>query len=249
MRSYGLIGYPLEHSFSKSFFEKKFEIENKPEQYHNFELKDIGELRTIIAENPEIAGLNITIPHKTTVIPLLDSLDETAQEIGAVNTIKIGRNKTGNIKLKGFNTDFYGFGNSLIPLLKPHHTQALVLGTGGAAKAVAYTLDKLKIDWIKVSRNAGNEKKYITYEQLNAQIFAEHLLIINATPLGTFPHIDTFPEIPYNLLTNKHLLYDLVYNPAQTQFMEKGLQMGATVKNGREMLELQALKAYEIWNG
>lgn len=248
MRSYGLVGYPLGHSFSKSFFENKFKLENKAEQYHNFELKDIGQLRSIVAETPELAGLNVTIPYKTAVIPLLDTLDKTAHEIGAVNTIRIIRDKEGNLQLKGFNTDFYGFRNSLAPLLKPYHTQALVLGTGGASKAITYALDKLNIHWMMVSRNIGDDNRVITYKQLDDNILADYLLIINTTPLGTFPNTDSFPEIPYYSLTSKHLLYDLVYNPTETQFMKKGIEMGATVKNGDEMLKLQALRAYEIWN-
>ncbi|MCL1821489.1 MAG: shikimate dehydrogenase, partial [Prolixibacteraceae bacterium] len=222
--------------------------ENKAEQYLNFEMKEISRLRGIIAAMPELVGLNVTIPHKTSVIPLLDTLDETAKAIGAVNTIKIDRRANGNIVLAGFNTDYYGFIESLKPLLKPHHTHALTLGTGGAAKAVTYALNKLYISNKMVSRESRDDKKIITYKQLNADILAEYLLIINTTPLGTFPDTDSFPAIPYDHLTPRHLLYDLVYNPTQTQFMKRGIQQGATVKNGFEMLQLQALKAYEIWN-
>lgn len=246
MKKYGLTGYPLSHSFSRRFFTDKFAAENIAATYDNYEISSIDQFREIVINNPELIGLNVTIPYKEQVIPLLDEVNESAQEIGAVNTVKITR--TGReITLTGYNTDAYGFEKSLTPLLKPHHRKALILGTGGASKAVKYVLTKLNINYISASIEELRVNE-IRYTDINSAIMAERLLIINATPLGTYPKIDTFPPIPYDNITEKHLLFDLVYNPEETVFMQKGRTHGAVVKNGYEMLVGQALRAWEIWN-
>lgn len=246
MKKYGLIGFPLTHSFSKRYFTEKFETEKIDSTYDNFEIDDIVKFPEIIKNNPEIIGLNVTIPYKEKVIPYLNDLNESAREIGAVNTVKIIRTESG-LFLKGFNTDTFGFETSLKPLLKEHHKKALILGTGGASKALKYVLKKLNIEFISASIEELKENE-IRYEEIDEKMIAERLLIINATPLGTYPKTDASPNIPYNFITDKHLLFDLVYNPEVTQFMAKGLEKGATVKNGYEMLLQQALKSYEIWN-
>jgi shikimate dehydrogenase len=246
MKKYGLIGYPLTHSFSKKFFTEKFEQENTDASYTNFEIENIALLPEVLKNNPELIGLNVTIPYKEQVIPYLDELDDAARDVGAVNTVKIDRRKE-NFQLKGYNTDTWGFETSLKPLLKEYHKKALILGTGGASKAIKYVLKKLNIEFISASIEElkGNE---IRYEEIDSKMIDERLLIINATPLGTFPNVETYPEIPYECITEKHLLFDLVYNPEITRFMLKGAEKGATVKNGYEMLLLQAVKSYEIWN-
>jgi len=243
---FGLIGYPLTHSFSKKFWTKKFEEEKLDCQYENFEIDSIEKLPEVIQNNPGLVGLNVTIPYKEQVIPFLDEIDDAAREIGAVNTIKIIR-KEGNVLLKGFNSDTYGFESTLKPLLKAHHKKALILGTGGASKAIRYILKKLKIDFISASIEELNENE-IRYEEITPELLRERLLVINTTPLGTYPKVDTYPRIPYEHLTEKHLLYDLVYNPEVTRFIEFGKEKGATVKNGLDMLIGQALRSYEIWN-
>ena len=246
MERYGLIGYPLTHSFSKRFFTEKFEKEDTSATYENFEIEEISWFPEVIKNNPDLLGLNVTIPYKQQVIPYLDELNDSAREIGAVNTIKIKRNGE-KVFLKGFNTDTYGFETSLKPLLKNHHKKALILGTGGASKALKYVLKKLDIEYISASIEELKENE-IRYEEINKNIMEERLLIINATPLGTYPKADTFPPIPFEFITDKHLLFDLVYNPEVTEFMKKGQEKNATVKNGYEMLVQQALKSYEIWN-
>ncbi len=246
MKKYGILGYPLAHSFSKRFFTEKFEREKVDAAYENFEIDNISKFPKIITENPNLIGLNVTIPYKEQVIPYLNELEDAAREVGAVNTIKISRTET-EVYLKGFNTDTHGFENSLKPLLKPQHSKALILGTGGASKAVKYILSKLGIDFISASIEELKENE-IRYEEIDSRIMTERLLIVNATPLGTFPDVDTSPKIPYELITENHLLFDLVYNPETTKFMKMGLKKGATVKNGNEMLQLQALKSYKIWN-
>ena len=247
MKKYGLIGYPLTHSFSKRFFTEKFENEKIDSTYENFEIDSIDKLPEIIKNNPEVIGINVTIPYKEQVIPFLDDLNDSAREIGAVNTIKVSRSSSGRIHLKGFNTDTFGFESSLKPLLKQYHKKALILGTGGASKALKYVLAKLEIEYISASIEELKENE-IRYEEIDENMMLERLLIINATPLGTYPKTDTYPNIPYEYITEKHLLFDLVYNPEVTQFMAKGKAKGATVKNGYEMLLGQALKSYEIWN-
>ena len=246
MKRYGLLGYPLTHSFSKRYFTEKFETENIESTYENFEIDTINKFPEVIKNNPEIIGLNVTIPYKEQVIPFLDELNDSAKEIGAVNTIQVKRTESG-VHLKGFNTDTYGFETSLQPLLKEHHKKAIILGTGGASKALKFVLTKLGIEFVSASIEELKENE-IRYEDIDEKMMADRLLIINATPLGTYPKVDTFANIPYEFITDKHLLFDLVYNPEVTQFMQKGLDKGATVKNGYEMLLQQARKAYKIWN-
>lgn len=246
MKKYGLIGYPLTHSFSKRYFTEKFETENINSKYDNFEIDNIGKFPEIIKNNPELCGINVTIPYKEQVIPFLNELNDSAKEIGAVNTIKIKRTDSG-INLKGFNTDTYGFETSLKPLLKEHHKKALILGTGGASKALKYVLSKLGIEFISASIEELKENE-IRYEDIDEKMIKERLLIINATPLGTYPKVDTFPNIPYEFINKKHLLFDLVYNPEVSVFLKNGLEKGAAIKNGYDMLLLQAKRAYEIWN-
>jgi shikimate dehydrogenase len=246
MKTYGLIGYPLAQSFSQKYFSAKFERENINAQYLNFPIPSIDEFKELIEHHPYIAGMNVTIPYKEKVIPFLDGLDDTAIEIGAVNVIKFTWND-GKPNLKGYNSDTIGFTNSLLPLLKPSHNKALILGTGGAAKAVAYSLKKLGIAFRFVSRHPQSTG-HVTYDQLTQEILESYHLIINTSPLGMYPNVDASPDIPYHLLGKHHLLYDLVYNPETTQFMQKGLEYGASVKNGLEMLHLQADAAWEIWN-
>jgi shikimate dehydrogenase len=246
MKKYGLLGYPLTHSFSKRFFTEKFENEKIDSSYENFEIASIDKFPDIVKNNPEVVGFNVTIPYKEQVIQYLDELNDSASQIGAVNTIKVKRSGD-NVYLKGFNTDTHGFEASLRPLLKEYHNKALILGTGGASKALKYVLEKLGIEYISASIEDLKENE-IRYEDIDKQMMKERLLIINATPLGTYPKVDTFPNIPYEYIGKKHLLFDLVYNPEETQFMAKGKEHGATVKNGYEMLLNQALKSYEIWN-
>jgi len=247
MKLYGLTGYPLSHSFSSKYFTEKFEKENIPNsKYINFEIPDISVVRELIRENADLTGLNVTIPHKEKVMPFLDAIDEAAAAIGAVNTIKINRSGD-SISLKGYNTDQFGFKKSILPFLKEHHRKALILGTGGASKAVKYVLTSLNIDYISASIDELKEKE-ISYRDITKEIIDTCKIIINCTPLGTYPKIETCPDIPYQFITHRHLLFDLVYNPEVTKFLEFGLNAGATIKNGLEMLHQQAEKAYEIWN-
>ena len=246
MKKYGLIGFPLKHSFSKKFFTEKFEDEKIDAEYLNFEIPEIDLFQEIVASNPQLVGLNVTIPYKEKVIPFLDQLDSQAAEIGAVNVVKI-ENKSGKTILTGYNSDLLGFQNSISPFVLPNvHTKALILGTGGASKAVRCGLDNLGIESIYVSRNA--KAGQLTYTDLDEQIMDEYKVVVNTTPLGTFPNVDEAPDIPYHLLGKQHLLFDLVYNPEETKFLRLGKQQGATTKNGAEMLQLQALAAWEIWN-
>lgn len=244
---YGLIGYPLGHSFSKDFFNKKFEAESINAVYVNFEIPHISDFGGIIANNHNLYGLNVTIPYKEQVIAYLDSLDDAAREIGAVNVIRFMRNaKCEVIGLRGYNSDYIGFCDSIKGLLQPHHKKALVLGTGGASKAVAYGLRSLGIEPTLVSRTAAHGR--ITYADLTPEVMSEHTVIVNTTPLGMYPRINECPDIPYDLLTPKHLCYDLLYNPDTTLFMEKSAAHGAVTKNGLEMLLMQAFAAWNIWN-
>lgn len=249
MDCYGLIGYPLAHSFSARFFKEKFELEDIDAEYLNFEIDDILDTRRVILFNQDLKGLNVTIPYKEKVIPFLNKLSPEAEAIGAVNTIKINRLE-GDMyfyELTGYNTDYIGFKNSLEPLLKPEvHKSALILGTGGASKAVAFALSIMGIEWTYVSRSKSEGR--ISYDELSADIIYENKLIINTTPLGTYPDVNNCPDIPYSQLTEQHLLYDLVYNPEETLFLKQGKEHGAVIKNGEEMLELQALEAWKIWN-
>lgn len=244
MRQFGLIGYPLGHSFSKRFFTDKFQSEGIEAAYETYPLENI-ELFPSLIQDIELSGLNVTIPYKEQVIPFLDEMDDAAAEIGAVNVIKFIRSND-RLTLKGYNSDAAGFEQSLTPYLQPHHTKALILGTGGASKAIRYVLNKLGIQTQYVSRTASESK--ISYNQLSNELMDEYKLIVNASPLGTFPNVDTCPDIPYEFLTEKHLLFDVVYNPAETLFMKKGKEKGATVINGEPMLIGQALVAWSIWN-
>ena len=245
MKKYGLLGYPLGHSFSKNYFNQKFEAEKIDAEYLNFEIPDIKEIKSVIKENPELNGLNVTIPYKQQVIPYLDDLDDDARLIGAVNVIKFSKGLFGKVKLKGYNSDIIGFKQSIEPLLKDHHRKALILGTGGASKAVFHGLKQLGIAATFVSRQS---KEYcITYEEITEKIMEQYHVIVNTTPLGMYPNVNACPNIPYELLTSDHLLYDLLYNPDETLYMQKGKERGAVVKNGLEMLLLQAFAAWEIW--
>ncbi len=237
---FGLIGKNISYSFSCNYFTEKFKALNLDCEYVNFDIDSIEEF-SILKNTTHLAGLNVTIPYKESIFSYLDSVSNKAKLIGAVNTIKI----TENGKFKGYNTDAYGFKNSLKPLLEEHHKHALILGTGGASKAIAYVLDKLNIEFKFVSRTKG---KGLLYSDLTEELLNTYTLIINCTPLGTYPNIDTCPDIPYEYLTDKHLLYDLVYNPELSLFLTKGHQQGSQTKNGLEMLELQAEKAWNIWN-
>ncbi|MDE5750808.1 MAG: shikimate dehydrogenase [Duncaniella sp.] len=247
-KEYGIIGFPLGHSFSGRYFNEKFKAENIDAEYVNFELPDIGDLMELIAESPLLVGLNVTIPYKQQVIPYLTSLDNEAREVGAVNVIKIVRPQgpDGPVFLAGFNSDLEGFRESIRPLLGAAHERALILGTGGASKAVAYGLKTLGVEYVKVSRRPGDG--VITYADLTPEVMESHKVIINATPVGTYPDTDVCPDIPYDLVTPGHLCFDLVYNPAETKFMRLCAERGATVKNGLEMLHLQAQGAWRIWN-
>jgi shikimate dehydrogenase len=244
MKTYGLIGKKLGHSFSQKYFTEKFHIEEIPARYELFEIPDISHFPLLVSHN-NFSGLNVTIPYKEAIIPFLDEMDPVAEIIGAVNTIQFIPCKE-RVKLKGFNTDLIGFKNSFVPLLQPHHKKALILGTGGVSKAVAYVLSSLNIEYRFVSRRLA-ENEY-SYQQLNKEIIEEHTIIINCTPVGTFPEIDVAPGIPYQYLTPQHLLYDLVYNPDVTLFCKLGKEHGATVKNGLDMLYGQAAAAWAIWN-
>ena len=246
MKTYGLIGFPLSHSFSKKYFTEKFQDEGITDrQYELFPIENIKSLADLLAENQSLCGLNVTIPHKVGVLPFLNEIEEAAEKIGAVNCICIKRFE-GETYLKGFNTDAYGFEESLKPLLTANHKKALVFGDGGAAKAVKYVLQKLGIEYQVVVRKASAGA--ILYNQITPELLEGHKLLINTTPLGMSPHIDTFPDIDYTQLGSDHLAYDLVYNPLETAFLSKAAERGAQVKNGLEMLYKQAEKAWAIWN-
>jgi len=260
MKQYGLIGYPLTHSFSKKYFTDKFEKEHiHDSEYHLFPIEHIAELPALLKKHPGLLGLNVTIPHKQHILKYLDWMEEDAKKIGAVNCIRIhGESPVGacfdgevgivghDFRLEGFNTDMYGFEQSLKPLLKDRHDRALVLGDGGAAQAVKCVLENLGIAYTVVTRKAMEGG--ILFKDLKARDIKNNLLIINTTPLGMVPHIDECPPIPYDAITDDHLLYDLVYNPEKTVFLQKGEEKGAMIKNGLEMLILQAEKSWEIWS-
>ncbi|RZW56065.1 MAG: shikimate dehydrogenase [Flavobacteriaceae bacterium] len=243
MRKYGLIGRNIDYSFSKNHFAKKFKKEKLDCEYTNFDLKSISEFPQLLKDNPEIKGLNVTIPYKKAIIPFLDSLSRKAEKIGAVNTIKI----TNKGQLKGYNTDYYGFKESITPLLKKYHKKALILGAGGASRAIIFALTKLGIHTTIVSRSKNIYIDF-TYNELTNEIIDEHLIIINCTPLGTFPNVEECPDIPYNAISKKHILYDLVYNPPLSSFLTRGKLKEATICNGEKMLRLQAEKSWQIWN-
>ena len=242
MTTYGLVGYPLGHSFSRKFFTEKFAKEGIDAQYLNFEIPSIEEFPNIIKNNPELRGLNVTIPYKQQVMQFLDDLSEEAKAIGAVNVVKVAKEG-----LTGYNSDVIGFFNSIKPLLKPHHKKALILGTGGASKAIHYGLTKkLGLETLFVSRSA--REGVITYDDIDASVLKEYEVIVNCSPVGMFPHVDECPALPYKAMNENHLLYDLVYNPLETLFMKKGAEQGAAVKNGLEMLHLQAIASWNIWH-
>ena len=240
----GLIGKNISYSFSRNYFENKFKEEVIDDiSYENFDIENIDLFPSLIKKNKNIKGFNVTIPYKEAIIPFLDELDDTAKIIGAVNTIKITDQK----KLIGYNTDFFGFIESLKPLLKPHHKKALILGTGGASKAIAFSLKTLNIEYVYVSRKTKPNVDFL-YDNLTASIVKECQLIINCTPVGTFPNVEDSPNIPYTAITKNHILYDLIYNPNETTFLKQGRLRHATTINGIKMLELQAEKAWSIWN-
>ena len=276
MTTYGLIGYPLGHSFSRKFFTEKFEKEGIDAQYLNFEIPSIEEFPEIIKNNPELRGLNVTIPYKQQVMQYLDEISEEAKAIGAVNVVRIERpspqpspimgretmrnagNKPDGLPIKGdmseglresligYNSDVIGFVESIKPLLKPHHKKALIRGTGGASKAIRYGLEKkLGMKTLFVSRSA--REGMITYEEVTAEVLKEYEVIVNCSPVGMYPHVDECPALPYEAMNENNLLYDLVYNPLETLFMKKGAEQGATVKNGLEMLHLQAIASWKFW--
>lgn len=242
-----MIGYPLGHSFSRNFFNEKFASENIQAEYVNFEIPSIEQFPEIIRANPNLAGLNVTIPYKEAVIPYLNRLDTDAAAIGAVNVIRINRISPKETELVGYNSDVIGFSRSIEPLLEPHHKKALILGTGGASKAVNFGLKKLGLETLFVSRSRHDEHT-LTYQELTPELMDEYKVIVNTTPVGMYPNADEYPDIAYECLTHKHLLYDLLYNPDTTLFMKKGSEQGAVVKNGIEMLLLQAFEAWDIWN-
>ncbi len=236
---YGLIGYPLSHSFSPAYFNNKFAIEKIDARYDAYAIPTIDELTALLKEHQQLKGLNVTIPYKEQVLPLLHDIDTAARDIGAVNCIDIRDGR-----LIGYNTDYIGFAESLRSLLQAQHTHALVLGTGGAAKAVIYALKQLGIEYKIVSRTGGD----MQYADVGEQVLKQYKLIINTTPVGMYPEIDKAPDIAYQYLGKEHLLYDLVYNPEETMFLQKGMQQVAIIKNGYEMLILQAEAAWQIWN-
>jgi shikimate dehydrogenase len=239
MKKFGLIGKSLQHSFSKNFFTRYFDVHQIDAEYFNVELDSIDQFLEV---KNNFDGCNVTIPYKEVIIPFLDDLDDTAKEIGAVNTVK---NRAG--KLIGYNTDAYGFAQSIKPFLTNRHERAMIIGTGGASKAVAYSLEKLGIDVIYISRNPVGDFQF-GYEEVNDQMIAVCKLIVNCTPLGTFPNVDESPEIDLSNVNDEHLVVDLIYNPEKTKFLKSAESHGATIMNGLSMLELQALKSYDIWS-
>ena len=241
MAKYGLIGHNIGYSFSKTFFNFKFEQENRNDSYENFDIPVVSELSNILENNPDLKGINVTIPYKESIIQLLDNVDKEARKIGAVNTIKINEDGT----LIGYNTDYYGFAKALMEFLPIKEKKALVLGIGGASKAVKYVLEIMNFEVTQVSRTKTDNN--ITYTDLNRDIIKQNYLIVNCTPLGTFPNIEECPDIPYEYLTEDHLAFDLTYNPRETKFMKLSKDRGARKSNGLKMLEYQAKKAWSIW--
>lgn len=245
MEKYGLIGYPLGHSLSMAYFNQKFADEGLDAAYDNYEIPSIDLLPEIIASNPELKGLNVTIPYKQQVIPYLDNMSQEARAIGAVNVIRVERHGT-SVSLKGYNSDVIGFTQSIEPMLESYHTKALILGTGGASKAIDFSLRSLGLETVFVSRSEKDNT--IRYKDITADVVREYKVIVNCTPVGMFPNTEECPDIPYWALDSKNLLYDLIYNPDTTLFMKKGAERKASVKNGLEMLLLQAFASWELWN-
>ena len=260
MKLYGIIGYPLAHSFSQKYFSEKFlKLGLADHEYKTFPIANISEFPKIISENPALLGLSVTIPHKQAVIPCLNELDETARIVGAVNCIKIVPSplKADQVpRLVGYNTDVFGFQQAIKPFLESHHSRALILGTGGASKAVAFVLSEIGVDFHFVTRNQPkarsqkqtDHKNIFNYSELNKSIIDNFPLIINTTPVGMFPNITSTPQIPYEHLTSKNFCFDLIYNPEKTLFLQKAKEKGALTQNGLTMLHQQAEKAWEIWN-
>jgi len=243
IRKFGLLGRNIEYSFSRKYFTERFKRDGfQHYSYENFDISDISDFPNVIKNNRDLKGLNVTIPYKEAVIPFLDKMSPNAEKIGAVNTIKF----TKKGYLKGYNTDFYGFKKALKPLLKEHHKKALILGTGGASKGVAFALEQLDILYTFVSREANENA--IDYNRINATTFDNYFIVINTTPLGTSPNVKEFPPIPYQFFTKNHIAFDLIYNPEETQFLKKAKKYGAITKNGLEMLAFQAEKSWKIWN-
>ena len=243
IRKFGLLGRNIEYSFSRKYFTERFKRDGfQHYSYENFDIPDIADFPNVIKNNRDLKGLNVTIPYKEAVIPFLDKMSPNAEKIGAVNTIKF----TKKGYLKGYNTDFYGFKKALKPLLKEHHKKALILGTGGASKGVAFALEQLDILYTFVSREANENA--IDYNRINATTFDNYFIVINTTPLGTSPNVKEFPPIPYQFFTKNHIAFDLIYNPEETQFLKKAKKYGAITKNGLEMLAFQAEKSWKIWN-
>lgn len=247
MKLYGLLGYPLGHSFSAKYFAEKFAKEGIDATYKNFEFAEVADAVAYLLQQDDLQGFNVTIPHKQAIMPYLNGLSAEAEAIGAVNVVCVKRDADGSVKLLGCNSDVVGFSNSIQPLLRPKlHSKALVLGTGGASKAVMYGLRKLGVEPIYVSRTP--KEGQLTYDDLTPEVMRDYKVIVNCTPLGMYPKVDACPDIPYQYLTPDHLLYDLVYNPLETLFMKRGAAQGAVVKNGLEMLHLQAEAAWVDWN-
>lgn len=246
MDKYGLIGYPLGHSFSIGYHNQRFADEGINAKYLNFEIPSIDDLPAVLSQNPELKGLNVTIPYKEKVIPFLDYVSPEARAIGAVNVIRV-EHQGKKITLKGYNSDVIGFNQSIEPLLENYHKKALVLGTGGASKAISYGLKSLGLETVYVSRY--ERPGTIQYGSITPEVVQEYNVIVNCTPLGMFPKTEECPELPYEAMDEKNILYDLIYNPDETLFMRKGAERGATVKNGLEMLLLQAFASWEFWNG
>ena len=244
MPHFGLIGYPLEHSFSVSFFTKKFREEGIDAEYRNFPLKEIAGFEALVSNEPGLVGLNVTVPYKQAIMPYLDALHPTARAVGAVNTIFFCR-KQHSLTLLGYNTDVIGFERSLREQDHESHKKALILGTGGSSKAVAFVLENMGLAFRLVSRTGGED--VLTYGELDPEMIKSHTLIINTTPLGMHPNVDTFPPIPYDALTSGHLLFDLVYNPELSRFLSKGKERGAAIVNGSDMLVYQAEESWRIW--
>lgn len=252
MKEYGLIGHPLGHSFSRKFFTDKFRKEGLDAVYLNFDLPDVSMLRDVVMNHPDLEGLNCTIPYKESVLPLLDEVSEGALKIGAVNVIKIQRGDSyvsklcgKGVRLVGYNSDVIGFTDSISPFLRPRHKRALVLGTGGAAKAVRVGLEELGVECGLVSRKGGDG--CFVYEDITPELLSRYLVVVNCTPVGMYPHVDEAPPLPYDALSESHFLYDLIYNPDETSFLKKGAAAGAMTKNGLEMLEKQALASWDFW--
>ena len=247
---YGLIGHPLSHSFSKKYFTNKFEKESIIDcEYQLFPIENIEQLPELIKNNPQLKGFNVTIPYKESIIPFLDELDETAKVVGAVNCVKVISNKD---KLIGYNTDTYGFKQSIKPFLESRHERALIFGTGGASKAVAYVLKQIGIDCFFVTRNKNKSEvstsELFDYSDLNKAVFDSFKLIINTTPVGMFPDLNSSLLIPYHSITPSHLLYDIIYNPTETEFLKQGKKQGATTINGLSMFYQQAEESWKTWN-